>query len=68
MPSATFGKPPVRLLSISEAAELVGVSKRTIERAIADGRLAHYRLGPALVRISSTQLEAFQPRRRRHAS
>ena len=32
-------------LSIAEAAEAVGVSQRTLERALADGRLASVQLG-----------------------
>lgn len=54
--------PPRRsAVSIAEAAELTGLSRRTVERRIADGTLPHRRLGrrvlidPAALTDSSRQ-------------
>ena len=45
-------------VSIDQASEHVGVTKRTIRRWIADGRLAGYRVGPRLLRVDRAELEA----------
>ena len=55
--------PKDRLLSPAEAAEWVGVSKRTVSRWIADQELAAHRLGK-LVRIFESDLRAFIAKRR----
>ncbi|CAM3543020.1 excisionase family DNA-binding protein [Isoptericola cucumis] len=46
-------------LSPVEAAVHVGVSRRTIDRAIADGQLPAYRAGSRVVRIRVTDLEGW---------
>jgi len=46
-------------LSPVEAAVHIGVSRRTIDRWIADGQLAAYRAGVRAVRIRVADLEAF---------
>jgi excisionase family DNA binding protein len=51
---------PDRLLSTAEAAELLGISRRTVYRWIALGELPALRLGPApaLLRIRLSDLAA----------
>lgn len=43
---------------ISEAAEYLKVTERTIRQMIADGRLAGYRSGTRLVRVDLNDLDA----------
>jgi excisionase family DNA binding protein len=50
--------PPRRLASITEAAEYVGVSPKTLRRYIASGRITGYRTGPRLIRVDLTELDA----------
>lgn len=46
--------------SYAEAAESVGLSARTIQRAVADGELvAHYRKGSSTPRVLRADLEAW---------
>ncbi|MDV3134110.1 helix-turn-helix domain-containing protein [Mycobacterium sp. 29Ha] len=40
-----------RMLSLADAAEAVGVSKRHIRRLVDEGQLAAYRLGPPPSRV-----------------
>jgi excisionase family DNA binding protein len=47
-----------RLGSIADAAEHADVSTRTIRRYIATGRLTGYRVGPRLVKVDLTDLDA----------
>ncbi len=47
-----------RLESITNAAEYLGVSTKTIRRWIADGRLTGYRAGPKLIRVDLNELDA----------
>ncbi|XTP33136.1 excisionase family DNA-binding protein [Mycobacterium sp. TJFP1] len=42
---------------MSEAAEYLGVDKRTVQRLIAQDHLRAYRVGPKLVRIDIADLE-----------
>lgn len=42
---------------ISEAAEILGVTDRTIRQMIADGRLTGYRSGRRLVRVDLNQID-----------
>ncbi|RFZ44332.1 Helix-turn-helix domain protein [Mycobacterium marinum] len=42
---------------ISEAAEVLGVTTRTIRQMIADGRLIGYRSGSRLVRVDLNQID-----------
>lgn len=47
---------------ISEAAEYLGVTDRTIRQMIADGRLTGYRSGKRLVRVDLNEIdEAMRP-------
>lgn len=47
---------------ISEAAEYLGVTERTIRQMIADGRITGYRNGSRLVRIDLNEIDqAMQP-------
>ena len=41
-----------------EAADLLGVTDRTIRNMIADGRLKAYRLGPRVIRLRLDEVEA----------
>ncbi len=47
-----------RYVSISDAAEYLGVTTRTIRQMIADGRLVGYRSGPRLVRLDLNEIDA----------
>jgi excisionase family DNA binding protein len=47
-----------RLVKISEAAEYLQVTQRTIRHMIADGRLTGYRIGERLVRLDIDEIEA----------
>lgn len=52
-----------RLVSIADAATYLGVSKRTVEGMLADGRLVAHKLGPRVVRIRISEIdEALEPR------
>jgi excisionase family DNA binding protein len=53
----TRARPLTRLRTIDETAELLSVSKRTIQRLIKSGALRAHRLGRAL-RISDADIEA----------
>lgn len=44
--------------SLSTAAEYLGCSEKTIRRMIADGQITGYRLGPRLLRVDLTELDA----------
>ena len=46
-----------KLLSLAQAAELLGLSTRTIRRRIANGQLPAYRSGRKVIRIKSTDLD-----------
>lgn len=46
------------LTSIGDAADHVDVSPRTIRRWIAAGRLPGYRVGPRLVKVDISELDA----------
>lgn len=47
-----------RFLSVQEAADYLGVNTRTIRVALTDGRLRGYTLGPRVLRIKLSELEA----------
>jgi excisionase family DNA binding protein len=54
-----FSQPtPPLYVSLTVAAERLGVSERTIRRRIADGSLAGYRFGPRLLRVCREDLDA----------
>lgn len=48
---------PARL-TLTEAADAIGVHRRTLERYIKAGRLTAYRVGPRLVRVDPDEVEA----------
>jgi excisionase family DNA binding protein len=54
--NATSSEGP-RWVSIPDAADLLGVSVKTVRRMIARGDLEAKRLGPRLIRINATALE-----------
>ena len=45
-------------VSIAAAADTLGVSTKTIRRYIADGRLTACRMGPRLIRVDMTEVDA----------
>ena len=47
-----------RYISISDAAEYLDVTTRTIRQMIADGRLTGYRSGPKLIRLDLNEIDA----------
>lgn len=46
-----------KLLSLAQAADLLGLSTRTIRRRIANGQLPAYRSGRKVIRIKTTDLD-----------
>ena len=55
---ATAAKPQRQpRMSVAEAADYHRCSERTIRRAIRDGRLRAYRVGPRLIRIDPADLD-----------
>ena len=54
---------PTRLLTLNEAATLLAVSPKTLQRLVARGDLAVIRVGSSL-RFSTSDLEAFVARHR----
>ena len=55
MTTTTIGG--ARLLSITQAAELLGLSAKTIRRRIATGDLPAYRNGRRLIRVKASDLD-----------
>lgn len=55
-PPKTRRAPASRAISIAEAAETYDVSRTTIRRYIAAGRLAAYRIGPRMIRLDADQV------------
>ncbi len=51
-------RPSRRLASLADAADYTGVSAQTIRRRIACGDLTGYRMGPRLIRVDLTELDA----------
>jgi len=51
-----------RLLTLSDAADILGCSSKTIRRYIAAGRLTGYRVGPRLVRVSADAVDSLMRR------
>ena len=47
-----------RYASITEVAEYLAVTTRTVRQMIADGRLRGYRCGPKLVRLDLNEVDA----------
>lgn len=58
MANATPLPRPRKYGKISEAAEYLGVTERTIRQMIADGRLTGYRSGKRLVRVDLNEVDA----------
>ena len=46
-----------KYLTLAEAAEMYGVSERTLRRRISEGRLPAYRIGPRAIRVSVADVE-----------
>ena len=51
-------KKPQRLYSVTETAEILNVSEKTVRRMIEDGRLRHVTIG-RLIRITPADFEDF---------
>ena len=49
--------PPKKYVSARQAADIVGVSTRTIHRYVNEGRLRAYRCGPKLIRFDAEEVE-----------
>lgn len=47
------------LLTITETAQRLSVSTKTVRRWIKGGRLRAVRLGPSLIRVKATELDTF---------
>ena len=45
-------------MSIGQTAEYLGINERTVRNAIADGRLTAYQLGPRVVRLRRSEVDA----------
>jgi len=48
---------PKKYGSARQAADLVGVSTRTIHRYVAEGRIRAFRCGPKLIRLDLNEVE-----------
>ncbi len=54
--------PKESYISVSECANYLGVTTKTVRRMIAAGQLSGYRIGPRLLRIPVAEVEAlFRP-------
>ena len=49
--------PRRHLISLGEAAEIIGCHPRTIRRRISEGQLTAYRVGPRLLRVDEAEVE-----------
>ena len=58
MSAPAINRPSRRLASLVDAAEYAAISTKTIRRRIACGDLTGYRVGPRLIRIDLTELDA----------
>jgi excisionase family DNA binding protein len=52
-----LSSPPRRYISTEEAADFLGVSKRTVRRWIDQGQLTGYRVGPRYIRVDANEVE-----------
>jgi len=50
---------PVRLLTLVEVARLLGVSRRTLNEWIAEGRMPIVQIGPRTPRVLASDIEKF---------
>jgi excisionase family DNA binding protein len=55
----TTFKKGIRLLSYNEVAEIFGVSRRMIERAVHEGKLQPIRIGPRTIRFHPDHIQAW---------
>ena len=46
-----------KLITIDDAAEMLGVNRVTVRRRIADGTLTGYRVGPRYIRVDQAEVE-----------
>lgn len=58
MSTANTGNARRRYVSITDAAEYLGVTDRTVRNRIACGDLAAYRLGSRTIRVDARELDA----------
>lgn len=56
MPTKTLASQ--RYITISDAADYLGVTTRTVRAMVADGRLVAYRCGPRVVRLRLDEVDA----------
>lgn len=56
-PPAATGRRARRYGKLSEAADILGVTERTIRSMISDGRLTGYRNGTRLVRVDLNEID-----------
>jgi excisionase family DNA binding protein len=54
----TLSTPRRRYVKLTEAAEYLGVTPRTVRQMVADGRLTGYRSGTRLVRVDLNEVDA----------
>ena len=47
-----------KMVSIAAAADHYGVSRQTVRRWIASGKITAYRVGPRLIRVDLEEIEA----------
>lgn len=57
-PTPSESPAPRRLASLAEAAEVLGVSVRTIRRMVSEGRLTGYRIGSRMLRVDLNDVDA----------
>jgi excisionase family DNA binding protein len=60
--TAAARRRPRRWGTVNDAADYLGLSTRTIRRWIADGVIAAYRVGPAMIRIDLNELDELPQR------
>lgn len=58
MSHSVVGAPKGAYLSISDTADYLGVTTRTIRQMIADGRLRGYKLGARVVRLRRDEIDS----------
>lgn len=59
MSSVTHQKRERRYASLSQGADHLQVSERTLRRMIASGEVSGYRLGKRLIRVDLNEIDAF---------
>jgi excisionase family DNA binding protein len=49
--------PGRRMISLGEAADIIGCHPRTVRRRIAEGQLTGYRMGSRIIRVDQAEVE-----------